>query len=99
MGGMMGGYGGAIGGLGLLGGLINLVFTIGLLAGLVLLGVWLWRRYASAVTASVGEAQPVTAREILQARYARGEMGREQYQAMLQDLNSRHVRGDARSVR
>ena len=87
MGGMMGGYGGAIGGLGLLGGLINLVFTIGLLAGLVLLGVWLWRRYGSGMTASVGEAQPATAREILQARYARGEMSREQYQAMLQDLS------------
>ena len=93
-GGMIGGFGGGIGGLGLFGGLLNLVFSIGLLVALVLLGIWLWRKVSPELspettaqlltrTRSVGSQ---SAREILQIRYARGALTREEFQAMLQDL-------------
>jgi putative membrane protein len=93
-GGMMGGFGGGVSGLGLFGGLFSLVFSIGLLAALVLLGIWLWRTVSPASSPGT-TAQPLTrtrsvgsqsAREILQIRYARGELTREEYSAMLQDL-------------
>ena len=87
---MMGGFGGGMGGLGLIGGLFSMLLTIGLLVGLVFLGIWLWRRFGaseavSSWTQSQGSRQP-TALEILQNRYARGELTREEYQRMLQDL-------------
>ena len=87
---MMGGFGGAMGGLGLIGGLLSTLLTIGLLVGLVFLGIWLWRRFgASQGVASWMQPQATRqppAREILQARYARGELTREEYQRMLEDL-------------
>ena len=94
MGGMMGGLGGGVTSLGLFGGLLSLVFSIGLLAVLVLLGVWLWQKVSPTINPQM-TAQPLTgtrsvgsqsAREILQARYARGELTREEYLAILQDL-------------
>ena len=89
-GGMMGGFGGSMGGLGLTGGLLGTLLTIGILLGLVFLGIWLWRRFgaseaASSWTQAQGTRQP-TAREILQTRYARGELTREEYQNLLQDV-------------
>jgi len=88
---MMGGFGG---GLGLFGGLFSLVFSIGLLVALVLLGIWLWQK-VSPTLISATTTQPLTgmrsvssqsAHEILQIRYARGELSREEYLAMLQDM-------------
>ena len=86
----MGGFGGGMDGLGLLGGLLGTLLTIGVLVGLVLLGIWLWRRFsapggASSWTQPSG-AEQMSALDILQARYARGELTREEYQGMLQDL-------------
>jgi uncharacterized membrane protein len=102
MGGMIGGFGGGMTGLGLFSGLLSLVFSIGLVVVLVLLGVWLWQKVSptlrqaqSTALNSRTTAQPLTgtrsggsqsAREILQIRYARGELTREEYLAMLQDL-------------
>jgi len=95
-GGMMGGFGSGISGLGLFGGLFSLVFSIGLLVALVLLGIWLWQKVSPVLSPeTMPEAQPLTgmrsvssqsAREVLQIRYARGELTREEYLAMLQDL-------------
>ncbi len=109
-GGMIGGFGGGMGGLGLFGGLLSLIFSIGLLVALVLLGIWLWRKVSPTLRQPFDGAQdraqgtalsPETtaqlltgtrsvgsqsAREILQIRYARGELTREEFQAMLQDL-------------
>jgi putative membrane protein len=95
---MMGGFGGGMGGLGLFGGLLSTLLIIGVLLGLVFLGIWLWRpgqsartgRFsapggASSWTQSSGAGQ-TSALDILQARYARGELTREEYQSMLQDL-------------
>ncbi len=89
-GGMMGGFGGSLGGLGLVGGLFSTLLTIGLLVGLVFLGVWLWRRVGTSQGAGTGtfpqETRQTPVREILQTRYARGELTRKEYQTMLQDL-------------
>jgi len=79
-----------MGGLGLFGGLLSTLLAIGLLIGLVFLGIWLWRRFGASEPAGSwaqpqGTRQP-TAREILQTRYARGELTREEYQSILQDL-------------
>ena len=86
----MGGLGGGMGSLGLIGGLLSTLLKIGLLVGLVFLGLWLWRRFgASQGTTSWTQSQATrqpAAREILQARYARGELTGEEYQLMLQDL-------------
>jgi len=94
MGGMMNGFGlgfGGFGGLGLIGLILNLVITVGLIVGLVLLVVWLWRRVnptGQPLAASQGRAGTgVSPRDILQTRYAQGEITREQYQQMLADLS------------
>jgi uncharacterized membrane protein len=93
-GGMIGGFSGGMGGLGLFGSLFSLVFSIGLLVALVLLGIWLWQRVSPALSPEtttrplngMRSVSSQSAREILQIRYARGELTREEYLAMLQDL-------------
>lgn len=93
-GGMMGGTGfgglGGFGGFGLLSGILNLVITLGVIIGLVLLAIWLVRRSSAiggagaAVSSGSGEASPG---EIVKQRYARGEINREQYRQFLADLS------------
>ena len=83
-GGMMNGFG--FGGGNLLGGLIGLIFNLAIIVGIVLLIIWAVKRFTGG-TANLNQfsgSQPP--REILQARYARGEITRDQYQQMLQDL-------------
>ena len=72
-----------MGGFGLLGGLIGMVFNLLILVGIVLLVVWAVKRFASS-NPSTGVQTP---KEILQARYTRGEITREQYQQMLTDVS------------
>lgn len=78
------------GNLGGAGWIINLVLTVGILIGLVVLVVWAVRRIApgSQLSASTSGSSSglVAARDILQARYASGEITREQYQQMLEDI-------------
>lgn len=89
---MMPGFNGMHGlGWGGYGWILNLVVILGLIVGVVLLVVWLLRRTSSgssgpAVTSYSSQGQP-TAREILQARYARGEITREEYQQMFSDIS------------
>jgi putative membrane protein len=73
MGRMMSGWGP----LGLLAGLIGFVFVVGTLVALVVLAIWLWRR-----SEAVGRGEPrgyPSASDILSARYARGEISRQEY--------------------
>jgi len=81
----MHGYG--FGGLGIWGGLIGLILNIAIIVGIVWLVVWAVRRFTSGSAhwnqSSGGQAP----RDILQVRYARGEITREQYQEMLKDLS------------
>ncbi len=80
---------GGFGGLGVVGWILNLVITVGLIVGAVILVIWLVRRLSSGASLqgalTAGGARP-SAKEILQERYARGEITREQYQEMLSDL-------------
>jgi putative membrane protein len=80
-GGMMGMHG--FGGMGLFGGWIGLLFNLAIIIGIVILVVWAVKRFTSGSVSSGGQ----TPREILQARYARGEITRDQYQQILLDLN------------
>ena len=77
---MMGMHG--FGGMGLFGGWIGLIFNLAVIVGIVILIVWAVKRFASGNVSS-GEQTP---REIVQARYARGQLTREQYQQILNDL-------------
>lgn len=94
MGGMFGGCCGGLGGYGAFGSIgwiIGLVLNIALIIGVVLLVIWIVRRLSSnggpgRSIAAFSGGQP-SAREILQERYARGEIDREQYQQMLSDLS------------
>jgi putative membrane protein len=66
-------------------GLVMLVFWILILIGLVLLIIWLIRQFTQASGAG-GRSGTNRALEILQERYARGEITREEYEAMRRDL-------------
>ena len=73
------GYYGMMGGLGWIGMIFNLLILI----GIVVLIVWAVNRFSSSWNQSIKNQSP---RDILQARYARGEITREQYQQMMKDL-------------
>ena len=86
---MMHGFGfGGFGTFGLIGWILNLVISIGLIVGIVLFVVWLVKRVntgGSSFAAPARSGQP-SPQEILKMRYAQGEITREQYQQMLEDL-------------
>jgi putative membrane protein len=75
-------------GMGLGFGLFGLLFMVLFWVGLIALAVWLvgslFGRNGRQVTSS-GDHE-LNAREILDRRYARGEITREQYELMKQDL-------------
>jgi putative membrane protein len=81
------------GGYGSFGMILNLIVTVGVIIGIVWLVIWLVRRagFNGLATFSQIVVDPISTtqsqREILQARYARGEITREQYQEILEDLN------------
>jgi len=87
-GGMMGG---GFGSFGLMGGFIGLLFNVAILVGIVLLVVWAVRKFSTSTRSSAPTASPnqtLSAREILDIRYARGELTREEYQTRLSDITS-----------
>jgi len=77
-GGMMNGFGGF--------GLIGLLFNLVIVIGIVVLIIWAVKRFTRGTASSNQPSGGQSPREILQARYARGELTREQYQQMLGDL-------------
>ena len=81
---------GWFGNAGWTGMLVITIVTLAILVGLIVLVIWAVRRlsYGSTVgsqTMTGGQAG-AGARDILQMRYARGEITREQYQQMLSDI-------------
>ncbi len=82
-GGMMNGFGG----FGLLGGLIGLIFNLAIIIGIIFLIVWAIKRFSGGTANWIQSSGNQSPREVLQTRYARGEINREQYQQMLQDLS------------
>ncbi len=82
-GGMMGGYGGY--GFNPLGSILSLVFWALIIGGVVLLVVWLAR---NAGRTSFGTSESESPLEILKARYAKGEVTKEQFDAIKRDLGA-----------
>jgi putative membrane protein len=88
-GGMMGGFGSGFGGF----GLVGMLFNIAIIIGIVVLVVWAVRQFSRPNNSS-GQASShnsiagptLSAREILDIRYARGELTREEYQNILSDI-------------
>ncbi len=80
-----GSYGtiGVFGGIGLI---LYLLFWGGLLTGLTLFIVRAFRRARISTGADLFPTGQPTAKEILQAQYARGEITREQYELMKRDI-------------
>ncbi len=85
-GGMMGG---STGGFGLAGGLIDMLFNIIIIVGIVILIVWTVQKFSSNNIGSdtASSVQPTSARQILDIRYAKGELSHEEYQNMLHDMS------------
>ena len=81
--GMMGGYGAQGFGFNPLGAILSLVFWALIIGGGVLLVVWLVR---NAGRTSLGAPSGDAALEILKTRYARGEITKEQFDAIKKDL-------------
>lgn len=78
------------GGFGWIPMILGSLFWLALLVGLVLLiiaGIRRMNRSSGSSNASHAGQVILTPKEILQARYARGEITREQYQQMLADLD------------
>jgi putative membrane protein len=71
-------------GYGMMGGfaLFGLLFNLVIIVGAVVLIVWAVKRFS----VPGGQPSAQSPREILQARYARGEITREQYLQMLDDV-------------
>ena len=76
---------GWMGGYGWMGMIISLVFSLLVLGGLIWLVVWAVRRSGTGSYTS-NTAAGTSPKEIAQQRYARGEITREQYQQLLEDL-------------
>ena len=70
-------------------GLVGILLTVLLLGGLIGGGIWLVRGIfpSSQPPAMPASREGLEPHEILDQRYARGEITREQYQTMKQDLN------------
>lgn len=80
---MMTGFGMGFGGIGLI---LMILFWGGLIFG----GIWLVKTvFTNSQQTSSGRPEPrqPTAREILDQRYARGEISREEYEQVKADLN------------
>jgi putative membrane protein len=88
---MMPGFGwGGYGGYGLIGGIIALMVTVAIVVGLILLVVWAVRRITGSqhgfLPPMSQNANQLSASEILAQRYARGEITREQFKQMQEDI-------------
>jgi putative membrane protein len=79
---------GSFGSFGWIGMILNIIITVGVIVGIVWFIIWLVRR---AGFNGQGNFGPVSAehspREILQTRYASGEINREEYLEILADLS------------
>ena len=86
--GCCGGWG-SFGSYSWIGLILNLIITAAVIGGMVWLVIWAVRRLSSANRPNAlagNQTISQTPQEILQIRYARGEITREQYLNMLEDL-------------
>lgn len=81
---MMGNYG--YGGFGWIGMILGLVITIAVIVGLVILVMWAVRRTSGNTQSGPQNITGQSTRDIAQARYAKGEISRDEYQQILSDV-------------
>ncbi len=75
------------GGFGWIGMILGLLITIAVIVALVILIVWAVRRMGGTNAGSGSQnLMGPSAKDIAQARYAKGEISREEYQRILSDL-------------
>ena len=75
------------GGFGWIGMILSLVLTVGVIVGLVWLVVWAVRRGSGPYLPSNSQSPSgPSAKDIAQMRYAKGEISREEYLRILDDL-------------
>ncbi|MBI4840694.1 MAG: SHOCT domain-containing protein [candidate division NC10 bacterium] len=79
-----GGYGAF--GMGFVGWIFMLLFWGLIIVGLVLVVRWLWDQGRPATGAGTGGGAAEAPLDILKRRYARGEISKEEYDRMKQDL-------------
>lgn len=91
---MMGGFGGCCG-MGWFGGVggygwVGVILNVLLVVALIVLAVWIARKAFQSssfdTSSRYQRGSQETPSEILAARYARGEIGRDEYKEMLADL-------------
>lgn len=81
---MMYGHGG-----GWLGIIIGLIITVMVIIGIIVLAIWAVRRLSRKSEGStLANKSGESAREIAQARYARGEISRDEYKMIISELDS-----------
>jgi putative membrane protein len=72
-------------------GLFGVLFNLAILVGVVVLAVWAVQKFTgSGHSRGAGDnraSQMLSARDILDQRYARGELNREEYQQKLHDIS------------
>ena len=70
-------------------GLFGMVFNIAILVAIVVLAVWAVQKFTGSSGSEAGSnrrLQELSARDILDQRYARGELNRDEYQEKLHDI-------------
>lgn len=80
------GFVGGLGEWGWIAPILTLIFWVGLLAALTVVVIWAIRRARAGAAAAAHTPGQATAKEILQDRYARGEISREQYELIKQAI-------------
>ena len=78
------GFAGGMGGLGLVGGFFGLLVFLGIVAAIGALVIWIWPRSSPSPVPYRSEGW--TAIEELQTRYARGELTRDEFLRVKEDL-------------
>ncbi len=79
---MMGGFFG--GGLGIIGMVLGFIFSALVIAGIIILIIWLVKRTGSQRTEHKSESN---AQEILKQRYAKGEITKNEFNAIKKDIS------------
>jgi putative membrane protein len=67
-------------------GLFGMLFNVVILVALVVLAVWAVQKFSGTTSGHRYSPSP-SARDILDQRYARGELSREEYQEKLHDIS------------
>ncbi len=79
----MGGQGFGFGSWGIIGMILNLLFTLLILGGIILLVYWIIKQF---VPGSASFESKSKALEILKERYAKGEISEKEYKRMKKEL-------------